>query len=295
MEKIIFVFFFCIFALSCTNMQESKDEVVAVFVTGDEDASVNKVFGSKFVSAIVEEGKYKAVERTENFLEELGREQSFQRTGKVSDSRISEIGKLYGADMVCVIDITEVHLNNSTSHEKYIASKLIDSETSEVYKVRDVNEKWESLDELSEVAGDLAIDLLSANDSLKIAVENRRKERLEKKIRVELHSEPVHVQINYEDYEVLPTDLDGSFTYAEAKKVCEDLVAFGKDDWFLPDKTVLAGIYNRKDEIGGFSGYSYWSSSESASYTAWDQRFSDGSQSSYFKDYGRRVRCVRKY
>ena len=63
---------------------------------------------------------------------------------------------------------------------------------------------------------------------------------------------------------------------SSAAKLCRD---FG-DEWFLPSKDELNGMYNNlhRNGIGGFASDFYWSSSEGSSYHAWKQDFSDGSQ-----------------
>lgn len=297
MKNIILILLFCAFLFSCSQEQESnKDKVVAVFVTGDEETSVNKVFGSKFVNAIVEGGKYKAVERTESFLDELGREQSFQRTGEVSDSKISEIGKLYGADMVCVIDITNVEIDHRKKTEKYIAAKLIDSETSEVLKVADVNENWEDLDGLSIVAEDLAVDLVGVNDSIKKVVDDRRRKNAEKPKEL-----AIVLAKDRQEYEVMPTDIEGTYTLDSAKKVCESLVAFGKSDWFLPNQAALGAIRDEKDKIGGFADAYYWSSTDyryydnKCYYTVCFKEHEINYTHVQDKNLTLHVRCVRKH
>ena len=53
-----------------------------------------------------------------------------------------------------------------------------------------------------------------------------------------------------------------------AAKLCKTLSYKGFNDWFLPSKEELDLMYEKKDAIGGFEAYSYWSSSEDGSYPA---------------------------
>ncbi len=272
MKRLAFIF--AVMLLSSVGML--AQETVAVYVTGDDKPAVKKVFGSKFVAAIVNKGEYRAVERTDSFLEQLSKETAYQQSGAVSDSKISQIGKQLGADMVCAIDISNVF------GEKYISAKLISTETAEVLKVRDMSENWEDLSGLTEVAENLAAELVGAKKTAKKDPNGLKQ-----------------IQINYQNYEVLPGDLDGTYTWSNAKSACANLTAFGKSDWYLPTKAELDGLYKRKDEIGGFTGDWYWSSSEyDSNYAgAWEQRFSGGDQNltSPKYNYYARVRCVRKY
>ena len=91
-------------------------------------------------------------------------------------------------------------------------------------------------------------------------------------------------------------DLEGSFNWDEAKARVELLNSQdykGFSDWRLPDKDELNEIYLKKDEIGGFSSISYWSSTEYIAGLVWIQLFSNGYQYYYSKGSDRLVRCVR--
>ena len=68
-------------------------------------------------------------------------------------------------------------------------------------------------------------------------------------------------------------------------------------EWYLPSKMELDLLYrNLRDKIinTGSSGY-HWSSSQSNSYYAWGQRFSDGVQYNYGKNLTHSVRAIRLF
>ena len=119
MKKLLVIF------LSMFSLIALSQKKVAIYVMG-ENAGVNKVFGSKLVSAIARSEKYTAIERTSAFLAELSKEQNYQRTGAVDDDEISRLGKQFGVQYVCVADISDVF------GEKFISARLIDVETAEV-------------------------------------------------------------------------------------------------------------------------------------------------------------------
>lgn len=52
-----------------------------------------------------------------------------------------------------------------------------------------------------------------------------------------------------------------SYEYNTAYTSCANLEAYDYDDWELPTLSVLELIYKHKNEIGGFTDKSYWSSS----------------------------------
>jgi len=90
--------------------------------------------------------------------------------------------------------------------------------------------------------------------------------------------------------------VQGAGTYAAS--VCADLSIGGYEDWFLPSMDELNLMYAQKGIIGGLSSSisPYYSSSETASWTAWVQYFSSGNQDAgYYKDYGGLVRAIRAF
>ena len=108
----------------------SQTQKIAVYVTGGENVSMEtkKIIGSELVSAIAANEKYNAVERTAEFLSQINKEQNYQRSGNVDDSQISELGKQYGVDLVCVTEL----IPYESSY--YIQARLIDVETATIKK-----------------------------------------------------------------------------------------------------------------------------------------------------------------
>lgn len=90
-------------------------------------------------------------------------------------------------------------------------------------------------------------------------------------------------------FEVYPQDLRGFCTWEVAVKAVKEL----GDGWRLPTKDELNQMYLKKETIGGFGAYYYWSSSEYYAYNAWYQNFSSGFQGSDDKHNYDRVRPVR--
>jgi len=82
-----------------------------------------------------------------------------------------------------------------------------------------------------------------------------------------------------------------------AAKVCAEYRGGGYADWFLPSMDELKHMYQnlKRNNLGGFSGDYYWSSSENYAYYAWPQYFDGGSQDGYRRYLGSRVRPVRAF
>jgi len=77
--------------------------------------------------------------------------------------------------------------------------------------------------------------------------------------------------------------------------LCSTLSAGNHYDWHLPSKDELNIMYQNKEMTGNFTGYNYWSSSESTTSKAWCQNFSSGVQNTQYKNNTYRVRAIRRF
>ena len=84
-----------------------------------------------------------------------------------------------------------------------------------------------------------------------------------------------------------------------AAKVCDDysitVNSVTYSDWYLPSIDELNQLYLNQVAVGGFSSYSYWSSSEGINISAWFENFSTGYQDYYQKINEYSVRAVRTF
>ena len=100
------------------------------------------------------------------------------------------------------------------------------------------------------------------------------------------------------------TSNDGplTLTFDQAAKHASKIDAHGHMDWRVPTKAELNVLLQNRAAIGGFdmtgsvpAGW-YWSSSRYSYFGyghAWAQRFTDGYQNYYFRDFALALRCVR--
>src|SRR5437879_2624483 len=78
-----------------------------------------------------------------------------------------------------------------------------------------------------------------------------------------------------------------TMTFNQAQEYAANLDAHGHQDWRVPTKAELNVLFNNLAAIGGFNltgaypGSWYWSASRYDGWTAWAQRFSDGSPANY--------------
>lgn len=84
------------------------------------------------------------------------------------------------------------------------------------------------------------------------------------------------------------------FQYHESAKFCDDLVAFGRSDWYLPARGEVQVLYNGRVPIGGFSAAKYQSSSQGDQYGYLAWNFSSGFADTDYKYNPSPFRCVRK-
>lgn len=61
------------------------------------------------------------------------------------------------------------------------------------------------------------------------------------------------------EFQVMPEDFKGDFTWEEAKNVCESSTAFGQSDWYLPTIEDLGFMYDNRIALN-MNGEWYWSS-----------------------------------
>lgn len=127
---------------------------VAVYIVGEKN-EINKILGDQLVSAFARSGDYIAVERTESFLQEIGKEQAYSYSGAVNDSELSAIGKQLGVQLICVVEVSDVF------NEKYISTRLIDVNTAQVIKTASAASPLKSMTDLMNVSSAIISDLLN--------------------------------------------------------------------------------------------------------------------------------------
>ena len=148
MKKTILLFLLSTFFL----ISYAQVKKVAVYVTGNDP--INKVLSNRLVDGIVKSGKYIAVERTDNFMSELQKEQQYQQSGQVNDEEISRLGIQFGVNYVCVASIFDVW------EEKYITVRLIDVETAEVVATASSNRKIYNSDDILSMLDEISEEIL---------------------------------------------------------------------------------------------------------------------------------------
>ncbi|HSH52900.1 MAG TPA: DUF1566 domain-containing protein [Bacteroidales bacterium] len=97
-------------------------------------------------------------------------------------------------------------------------------------------------------------------------------------------------------YYVMPEDLQGEYSWEEAKNACESLTAYGHNDWYLPTIDELEFLYNNRIALN-MQGTWYWSSTPKrpgSTRAMLEKNFDDGKTYDTGANAKRLVRCIRK-
>ncbi len=143
------------------NTDASAKVKIAVYVTGSAGENEKKALGTKILIELVNSGRYRAVERSDDFVKELNREQSKQMSGAVDNSQITKIGKQFGVAVICVADVAKAFGSNQ------ISVRLIDVESAEIMAISDASSPLMSMDDLATAAKKVVRGILNAGKSKK--------------------------------------------------------------------------------------------------------------------------------
>ena len=157
-KLVLFALMACGF-LNASYAQGNVKEKIAVYLTGAIADSYKKIIGSKAVSRISRSTEYVAIERTEDFLNVLTKEQDYQLSGEVRDDQIAAIGKRFAARYVAVFEVSKADSIG------FISARLIDVESGLIVKSVDANRKVESSEEWIALTNNVAFRLISAKSN----------------------------------------------------------------------------------------------------------------------------------
>jgi hypothetical protein len=122
---------------------------LAVYVTGSSGVFEGKTVSSRLIQNFTNSGAYAMVDRTSDFKTEL----RVQQSGKVEDGQLSRLGRQFGVNLVCVVDVlstgyTAVRMINvetgiivATAEYLYWHIKSVDAITKELLSQTDLCSK----------------------------------------------------------------------------------------------------------------------------------------------------------
>lgn len=107
-------------AFEQSKMADAKK--VAVYVTRTGNADIDIILGDQLVAGFAQSGRYLAIERTQDFLDQITKEKGYQDQGPVEDEELMRIGKQLGVQYVCVANTSMLF------GDYYIVTRLLDVE-----------------------------------------------------------------------------------------------------------------------------------------------------------------------
>jgi hypothetical protein len=127
---------------------QEAPERLAVYTSGASEAGVNKSLSNKLLATMVHSGIYSEISDPGSFQDEL------IKSGKSDLAYVSQTAKRYGADYVCTVNMVEAFGAYS------ISARLIKIAGSQVVKTGLADRSLKSLDDLTAVSNELAMQLL---------------------------------------------------------------------------------------------------------------------------------------
>lgn len=120
MKRIVLTLIMLVALFVAPSQAQNQRLKLAVYATGNIDPLLKNIAQNNASTELVNCGRYQMIERSAEFLRSVSEEQNYQRSGAVDDNQIAELGKQYGADCVCVVDITCI------DSYLYVATRMID-------------------------------------------------------------------------------------------------------------------------------------------------------------------------
>lgn len=156
MRRLYLLLLFCLLfpTLGVQSQDKPKKPKVAVYTVDKTSDNIGLYVGGFLTDEIVKREDYTAVERTERFLAELRKEQSYQQMGFVDDSQISRLGKNMGVQYICVVKVARV------GAQLFMSARLIDVETAAVKSTaRPVSFNPDNLQDMESACDDLVASM----------------------------------------------------------------------------------------------------------------------------------------
>ena len=160
MKKTLIALLALLLLCSAVSAQQKMKVVVAAAGAGPQNKpNAMKILEAQLQKAFVSDGRYIAITRDEAVLNQIDKEQAYQRSGAVDDAQIAEIGKMAGAKYICAVKSTQVGVGSTFVLE----ASLVDIETAVVVGVGSTPCAFVSLSDLTAAGGELVRQLMNPN------------------------------------------------------------------------------------------------------------------------------------
>jgi len=166
MRIFVSTIFSFIWLLSLSAQEPSQK--VAVFSSVDnKNTGYAPIFREVLIEKLAKSNRYKPVER--DLIDQVLKENEYQQTGLVDDTKIKEIGKQLGADYVCISTI------NKLGDNYFLSAKLVDILTTLIEKQENIlteNGDKDLYEKMEQVAG----KLLQSKEAINRAIQEKSDE-----------------------------------------------------------------------------------------------------------------------
>ena len=164
----VFLLLFCALCLSMVAQTN-----VAVYVSGLDDTydATKKIIGSELATGIVAMSEYIAVDRTEDFLTSVKTARGTDSIAEIDEQQILELGKQYGAKIVCVAKIMPYQ------NTFYIQARMQNANNAKILSTARVSSTLGSLDEILNATETLTNNLITQLNSRREEAKQRELEQ----------------------------------------------------------------------------------------------------------------------
>jgi len=150
------IIFACIFTPKFAIASETPN--IAVYVTSgrtdDRRWGENRALATFIQDALIRSGRYRAIERSVRFVEQLELEQAKQHSGAVDENDIRRLGMQAGVQFLCIANITRV------LDAYQISARIVDIETARVVTMGVTLSGMESAEDLRRASEDVVGKML---------------------------------------------------------------------------------------------------------------------------------------
>ena len=152
-KHVIISHIFLIILLFSTTIFAQDLPRIAVYVTGDIDDNGNRALSARMLTALVRSGRYTGAERPNAFIAEVETKQGELSGGVLDDDQISELGKQFGINFVCVANIT------SAFGEYSVSARIIDVENVTTTLAGTAHGQLRTMDDLAHIVDGVVQDM----------------------------------------------------------------------------------------------------------------------------------------
>lgn len=161
-------------ALATAAASAAEIPKIAVYVAGGRDAGEDKAVMTLILAALINSGRYEAVERSRDFVAQINREMDTQYSGAVDDSQIMRLGAQAGVQFVCVADLAQAF------GAYQISARIIDVETAKIIASGAAGSDMKTIGEIETLANDVVARMLGLKGGQgESAAEKRMRKRAE--------------------------------------------------------------------------------------------------------------------